>query len=124
MENIIESLSWIDTIASTIWIILSVIMFWILYKVYETHGSSHPTFYFGIFLLIMVWLYPVYTFLFNQLEVGFVGNVLTLMLTLMYIKRLRAVSVSVSRLMIPQIVWLVLATFYVGCMLVFKYQNA
>ncbi|MEN8787941.1 MAG: TspO/MBR family protein [Flavobacteriaceae bacterium] len=124
MENIIESLSWIDTIASTIWIVLSLIMFWILYKVYETLGSTHPTFYFGIFLLILVWLYPIYTFFFNQLEVGFVGNVLTLLLTVIYMKRLRPVSVLVSRLMIPQIVWLIVATFYVGCMLVLKYQNA
>ncbi|MGB5238504.1 MAG: TspO/MBR family protein [Flavobacteriaceae bacterium] len=124
MENIIESLSWIDTIASTVWIVLSVIMFWILYKVYETLGSSHPTFYFGIFLIVMVWLYPVYTFFFNQLEVGFVGNVFTLLITVMYMKRLRPVSQSKSLWMIPQIVWLIVATFYVGCMLVFKYQNA
>jgi tryptophan-rich sensory protein len=124
MENIIENLSWIDTIASTVWIVLSLIMFWILYRVYETLGSTHPTFYFGIFLLIMVWLYPVYTFFFNQLEVGFVGNVLTLILTVMYMNRLRPVSVRISRMMIPQVVWLIVATFYVGSMLVLKYQNS
>ena len=124
MENIIESLSWIDTIASTVWIVLSVIMFWILYKVYEALGSSHPTFYFGIFLIILVWLYPVYTFLFNQLEVGFVGNVFTLLITILYMKRLRPISRPNSLLLVPQIVWLIVATFYVGCMLVYKYQNA
>jgi tryptophan-rich sensory protein len=124
MENTIESLSWIDTIASTVWIFLTVIMFWLLYKVYEALGSSHPTFYFGIVLLIVVWLYPIYTFFFNQLEVGFVGNVLTLLVTVMYMKRLRPISIAKSRWMIPQVVWLIIATFYVGCMLVLKYQNA
>ena len=124
MEKIINALSWIDTVAGTVWIVLTVIMFWLLYKVYETVGSKHPTFYFGILVLVFVWLYPLYTFLFNQLEVGFMGNIATLVLTVMYMNRLKDVVKDKSRLMIPQIVWLILATFYVGCMLVLKYQLA
>ena len=124
MENVIEALSWIDTAAGTVWILLTIIMFWLLYKVYELLGSSHPTFYFGIFLLALVWLYPLYTYLFNQLEVGFLGNVFTLLVTVLYMNRLKQLSIKKSRWMIPQIVWLVIATFYVGCMLVVKYQSA
>ncbi len=124
METIIDGLSWIDTIAGTVWIILTVIMFWLLYKVYEVFGSSHPTFYFGIFLLAIVWLYPLYTFFFNQLEVGFAGNIFTLIVTVMYMNRLKQLSLKKSRWMIPQIVWLVVASFYVGCMLVIKYQTS
>lgn len=124
MERIIEALSWIDTIAATVWIFLTVIMFWLLYKVNDTLGRKHPTFKLGIFLLILVWLYPLYTFLFNQLEVGFLGNILTLVVTVIYMKRLRAISNRLSRWMIPQIIWLVIASFYVGCMLVLKYQMA
>ena len=124
MEDIINALSWIDTIAGTVWIVLTIIMFWLLYQVYEQLGSTHPTFYFGIFLLALVWLYPLYTFLFNQLEVGFAGNILTLVITVMYRKRLNALAIKYGRWMIPQIVWLVVATFYVACMLVLKYQTA
>lgn len=123
MENIVQALSWIDTVAGTVWIFLTIIMFWLLYKVYDTYGSRHLTFYFGIFLLIFVWLYPLYTFLFNQLEVGFIGNILTLVVTVIYMNKLRLVSGNLSRWMIPQIVWLVLASFYVGCLLVIKYQS-
>ncbi len=124
MESIIDALSWIDTIAATVWIFLTIIMFWLLYKVNETLGRKHRTFYLGIFLLILVWLYPVYTFLFNQLEVGFLGNIFTLVVTVVYMKRLKAISNRLSRWMIPQIIWLVVASFYVGCMLVLKYQMA
>lgn len=124
LENIIESLSWIDTIAATVWILLTVIMFWLLYRVYETLGSGHKTFYLGIFLLVIVWLYPLYTFLFNQLEVGFLGNIFTLVVTIIYMNRLKAISAPLSRWMIPQIIWLLIATFYVGCMLMLKYQTA
>ena len=124
MEKIIDALSWIDTAAGTVWIVLTIIMFWLLYNVYEKVGSKHPTFYFGILVLVFVWLYPLYTFLFNQLEVGFVGNIVTLVLTVMYMNRLKEILKEKWRLMIPQIVWLVLATFYVGCMLVLKYQLA
>ena len=124
MEDIINALSWIDTVAGTVWIVLTIIMFWLLYQVYDRLGSTHPTFYFGIFLLVLVWLYPLYTFLFNQLEVGFAGNILTLVITVMYRKRLNTLSAKYGKWMIPQIVWLVLATFYVACMLVLKYQTA
>lgn len=124
MEKIIESLSWIDTIAATVWIVLTIIMFWILYRVYETLGSKHSTFKLGIFLLVLVWLYPLYTFLFNQIEVGFVGNIFTLVVTVIYKKRLKEISNRLSQWMIPQIIWLLIATFYVGCMLVLKYQMA
>ena len=123
MEKIVEALSWIDTVAGTVWIFLTVIMFWLLYKVYDNEGSKHPTFYFGVFLLVFVWLYPLYTFLFNQLEVGFVGNILTLIVTVVYMKKLKVISKILSRWMIPQIVWLIAATFYVGCLLVIKYQT-
>ena len=123
MEKIVEALSWIDTVAGTVWIFLTVIMFWLLYKVYDTQGSKHPTFYFGVFLLVFVWLYPLYTFLFNQLEVGFAGNILTLIVTVVYMKKLKVISIILSRWMIPQIVWLIVATFYVGCLLVIKYQT-
>ena len=123
MENIVEALSWIDTIAGTVWIILTVIMFWLLYKVYDALGSKHSTFYFGVFLLAFVWLYPLYTYLFNQLEVGFAGNILTLVFTVMYMNKLKVISRILSRWMIPQIIWLIVATFYVGCMLVIKYQT-
>ena len=123
MEDIINALSWIDTIAGTVWIVLTIIMFWLLYQVYEQLGSTHPTFYFGIFLLALVWLYPLYTFLFNQLEVGFAGNILTLVITVMYRNRLNVLSGRYGKWMVPQIIWLIVATFYVGCMLVLKYQS-
>ena len=100
MEDIINALSWIDTAAGTVWIVLTIIMFWLLYQVYDRLGSTHPTFYFGIFLLVLVWLYPLYTFLFNQLEVGFAGNILTLVITVMYRKRLNTLSASQLRLRI------------------------
>ncbi|MBT8180505.1 MAG: tryptophan-rich sensory protein [Eudoraea sp.] len=124
MENIINALSWIDSAAATVWILLTIIMFWLLYKVYDIEGRKHPVFGFGVFLLILVWLYPLYTFFFNQLEVAFIGNLLTLWATIIYMQKLKKLPVREYKWMIPQIVWIIIATFYVGCMLVEKYQMA
>lgn len=124
MENIINALSWIDSAAATVWILLTIIMFWLLYKVYDIEGRKHPVFGFGVFLLILVWLYPLYTFLFNQLEVAFIGNLLTLWATIIYMQKLKKLPVREYKWMIPQIVWIIIATFYVGSMLVEKYQMA
>jgi tryptophan-rich sensory protein len=124
MENIINALSWIDSAAATVWILLTIIMFWLLYKVYDIEGRKHPVFGFGVFLLILVWLYPLYTFLFNQLEVAFIGNLLTLLVTIIYMQKLKQLPIREYKLMTPQIVWIIIATFYVGCMLLEKYQMA
>lgn len=123
MEELINALSWIDTVAATVWIVLTVIMFWILYRVHDLEGKKHPIFKFGIFLLVLVWLYPLYTFVFNQLEVGFAGNLITLWATISYASRLKAFK-KLAIWMIPQIVWIVLASIYVGLLLANKYLMA
>jgi tryptophan-rich sensory protein len=121
MENIINALSWIDDAAATVWILLTIIMFWLLYKVYETESRSHPVFHFGVFLLVLVWIYPLYTFLFNQLEVAFIGNMITLWATVAYMQKLNKLPIKEYKWMIPQIVWIIIASFFVGCMLIEKY---
>lgn len=118
----IDALSWIDTLAPTVWIGLTVIMFWILYKVYGKEGKKHPVFRFGVFLLILVWLYPIYTFIFNQLEVSLAGNLITLWATFSYHRRLIPLGTKYARWMHPQLVWICLATIYVGLLLVNKWQ--
>ncbi|MBT8312234.1 MAG: hypothetical protein KJO94_08850 [Eudoraea sp.] len=122
MEELINALSWIDTIAATVWIGLTVIMFWILYKVYGKEGKKHPVFRFGVFLLILVWLYPLYTFVFNQFEVGLVGNLLTLWATYSYRKQLKPLGGNYANWMYPQLIWICLATIYVGLLLINRYQ--
>ena len=124
MENIINALSWIDSAAATVWILLTIIMFWFLYKVYETEGRKHPVFHFGIFLLVLVWIDPLYTFLFNQLEIALMGNLITLWATVSYMKKLKKLPIKQYKWMIPQIIWIIIASFYVGSMLVEKYLTA
>lgn len=124
LETIIEALFWIDTIAATVWIFLTVIMFWILYQLYGLEGKQHPIFRFGVFLLVLVWLYPIYTFLFNQLEVGMAGNLLTLWATIYYMLKLKKLPFKKYLLLLPQIIWLLIASFYVGCLLAEKYLIA
>ena len=122
MDSLLNALSWIDTIAPTIWIGLTVIMFWILYKVYGKEGKKHPVFRFGVILLVLVWLYPLYTYIFNQLEVGLAGNLITLWVTISFSRRLKPLGDKMARLMYPQIIWLCVAIVYVGLLIVNKYQ--
>ena len=122
MDDLLNALAWIDTIAATVWIGLTVIMFWLLYKVYAMEGKKHPVFRFGVFLLVLVWLYPLYTFLFNQVEVGLAGNLLTLWATISYRNRLKSMGKNMANWMYPQIIWLCLATIHVSLFLINKYQ--
>jgi hypothetical protein len=122
MDQLLNVLSWIDTIAATVWIGLTVIMFWILYKVYGKEGKQHPVFRFGVFLLVLVWLYPLYTYFFNQFEVSLAGNLITLWASITYSRRLKPLGKKMANWMYPQIIWTSLATIYVGLLLLNKYQ--
>ncbi|MBT8321693.1 MAG: tryptophan-rich sensory protein [Eudoraea sp.] len=122
METLMNALSFIDTIAATVWIGLTVIMFWILYKVYGKEGKQHPVFRFGVFLLVLVWLYPLYTYMFNQFEVSLAGNLITLWATISYRNRLKSLDKKMANWMYPQIIWICLATVYVALLLLDKLQ--
>ena len=121
MKNILHSLSWIDSAAGAVWILLTLIMIGVLYQIRQRKGSTKKSFYLGLLLLAMVWSYPLYTNFFDALEIGMVGNIFTLLITVIYMMRLKNVSIWLSKFMIPQAIWLSVATFYVGLLLLDKY---
>ncbi|MEM8887817.1 MAG: tryptophan-rich sensory protein [Bacteroidota bacterium] len=120
MSKIIESLSWIDSIAGFVWLVLSGIMIYILFRIKGLEGTKNKYFSLGVFLLVIVWLYPLYTGFYSSLEIGAVGNVFTLGVTLWHLIRLKELDRRLSSLMIPQIIWLSVATFYVSLMILDK----
>lgn len=117
MKNLIAYLSWIDGVAGAVWVLLSLIMIGVLYQIYRKRGSTNPYFFLGFFLLIIMWLYPLYTSFFDNMEIGIIGNLITLFVTIAYMVRLKAISKRLSQYMIPQTIWLCVATIYVGLML-------
>lgn len=123
LKQLLDYFTWIDLIAAGVWIVLTVIMIWILYRIHRVMGSKNPYSYLGIFLLVIVWLYPIYTYLFNQLEIGAAGNVFTLLVTLRYGSKLKELKQGLHRYMIPQIIWLIVATLYIGLQILVKYQS-
>ena len=120
MKNFIAYLSWIDSVAGGVWILLSLIMIGVLYQIYRKRGSANPYFFLGLFLLIIVWLYPLYTSFFDNMEIGMAGNLITLLVTIAFMLRLKSISKRLSQFMIPQVIWLFVATVYVGLMLIDK----
>ncbi len=110
-------LNWIEYAAGPVWIALTTVMIWVLVMIYRLQGYQNKYFYWGIFLLIIVWLYPLYTAFFKNLLVGEIGNIITLIVTVIYALTLKDLSLVASRLMIPQIIWLTIAAFYTGLLI-------
>ena len=123
MTSLIASLSWIDSIAGFVWVVLSVFMIIVLRKINKTEGVAHPSFALGLLLFIMVWLYPLATFFFNWLELGALGNVVILTVTVIHALRVSKRWPKLARWLIPQVIWLAVATFYVGAMIYDKYTS-
>ncbi|MEM6379225.1 MAG: hypothetical protein AAF705_13510 [Bacteroidota bacterium] len=119
-EVILDNLSWIDKIAGFVWVILSALLIYLLYTIFQRNGANNRYFITGCSLLIFIWLYPFYTSFFSNLIIGEVGNLLTLLYTVVFIYIIRGDFNPQYKLMYPQIAWLVVATFYVGLQLSVK----
>ncbi|MEM9933379.1 MAG: hypothetical protein AAF824_07195 [Bacteroidota bacterium] len=115
---IIEKLSWIDKVAGGVWIGLSIILIWVLTILYREEGPEGRTFLTGVALLVFVWLYPLYTSFFSNVLIGEIGNIATLIFTLFFLFQLKRKYRNLAKWMIPQSVWLSVATCYVGLMII------
>ncbi len=118
MEKIIDSLSWIDSAATIVWIVLILIMLIIIKNLHSNFGWQDRTLKFGLILLLVVVAYPLYTRFFLQLEIGFIGNIATLIMTLIYMKRIRVKKMKEAQWLWPQIIWICLVSIYLASMLI------
>jgi hypothetical protein len=114
MYKILSYLSWIDDIATLIWIILSFIILWILLRIYLQTGTQNKYFYSGILLIFILWLNPLYTSFFESPGISEIVNIFTLIITVLYKNTLKKYSIQLSRLLIPQVIWFSIAILYDG----------
>ena len=88
-QDIIGYFSWIDGIAGGVWMILTGLMIGMLIRTYRQFGRMHKYFYLGLGLLIFVWMYPLYTSFYTNIIIGEIGNVATLIFTLVVMMALK-----------------------------------
>jgi len=112
--TILENLSWINQVAGGVWIFLTGLMLFVISRIYKSRGWKNESMYWMLILLIAVWLYPVYTGFYRYLIIGEIGNVLTLVLTLLTFLQVNKSMKKLSFFLIPQLLWLSIATIYVG----------
>ena len=117
IAEVLNYLTWIETIAGIVWIFLTGLTVVATFKVYMEEGNKSTTFRLGLLLVTIVWLYPAYAGFVGSVLLGEIGTLITLSLTVGYFVKLRKISGKLSRLMIPQTVWLSLASIYLGLQL-------
>jgi hypothetical protein len=118
LRDFVKSVSWITNIAAPIWIILSIILIWILFKTVQQVGWYNKFVYWQIGLFIFVWLHPVYTSFLKGDIIVEIGNIVSLILTVLVFYKLKIKFGSISNWLIPQIIWLTIASLYIGLKLI------
>lgn len=114
LSELLSYFDWINQIAGGVWGFLSILMIVTILRLRKMGKVTRPAMQTGIVLLIFVWLYPLYTLSFQSMILGEAGNILTLMLTVFYARRVKQISRPLARLMIPQMIWLSMACVYLG----------
>ena len=118
LKEFFKSLSWIDNIAAPIWIILTILLAWTLFKTIQQIGWKNEYVYWQIGLLVFIWMHPVYTSIIKGDTIVEIGNIATLILTVIVFYKLKIQFNAFSNWLIPQIIWLTVASLYVGLKLI------
>ena len=116
IQSILEKLYWIDGVAGGVWVLLTVLMFGAIFLISRAEGELWNIYTNRVLvLLIAVWLYPVFVFgsAFPQL-LGLFGNVFVAALAIHTIRIVRKSSRAAALLIFPSVIWLGIATLYVG----------
>jgi hypothetical protein len=118
LHNFLAALQWIEEVAAIVWIILSAILVCTLFKTIQQLGWRSKYVYGQIGLLVFMWLHPVYTSIIKAKGIVEIGNIATLILTVLVFYQLKLRFGSISNWLIPQMVWLAVASLYTGLKLI------
>jgi len=118
LHNFLAALQWIEEVAAIFWIILSAILVCTLFKTIQQLGWRSKYVYGQIGLLVFMWLHPVYTSIIKAKGIVEIGNIATLILTVLVFYQLKLRFGSISNWLIPQMVWLAVASLYTGLKLI------
>ena len=120
LKEFFKSLSWIDNIAAPIWIILTILLAWTLFKTIQQIGWKNEYVYWQIGLLVFIWMHPVYTSIIKGDTIVEIGNIATLILTVIVFYKLKIQFNTLANWLIPQIIWITIASLYIGLKLLDK----
>ncbi len=107
--KVVKRLSWIDRVIMPVWVFLTLLIFLAFYLVIleEDHTWNQYT-YRILYLIIIIWLYPLYTLGFTSLILGIAGNILVV-ISAFYVCLYTFTFLPIAALLIaPLIIWEIL----------------
>ena len=112
--QLVSRLGWIDQVAGLVWVFLTLLMIACIYLLRQPGDRVwHKHSYHVLALIVMVWLYPIYTLGF-KLVPGLIGNIVVAVLAIYVTAVVASRSMLAASLLLPTIGWLAAATFYVS----------
>lgn len=100
----VKSLAWIDQVAGYVWVFLTLLMILAIYLLARSEGQAWQRYsYHVLTLIIVVWLYPLYTLGF-WLVSGLIGNIAVGLLAVHVVWVVSASSAAAAAPIAPAIV--------------------
>jgi tryptophan-rich sensory protein len=110
--ELLSRLDWLQVIVGPVWAVLTLIIFWMIYSLQQKFGWKHPSVYFLLALLAVIYLHPFYTDIFPSYAITQGGNILSLLFTIFILKKIARYSRAVAYRLIPMVIWITAASFY------------
>lgn len=121
IDQLLSYLNWLPNYATGIWLVLTGILVFTLLQINKQLSIQHPLFKLGVVVIVLIWLYPLYTQLFYPIEVGFIGSLITLAATWIYYKKITQTLAGLSKWLYPVLVWAIISGVYTLLVLISKY---
>ena len=122
IDELLSLLNWVPDYATGIWLVITALVVFTLLGINKELGLKHRLFKIGVVLVVIIWLYPLYTQLYYPIELGFIGNLLTLMASWWYFKAVRKELPKLVKWLYPLLIWAILATIFTLLMLLQRYS--
>ena len=122
IDNLLSSLSWIPDYSTGIWLVVTALLVFTLLGVNKELGLENKLFKIGVLLILLIWLYPLYTQLYYPIELGFIGNLITLVVSWWYFMVMRKKMPKLVKWLYPLLIWALLASVYTLLMLIQRYS--
>ncbi|MEO1259932.1 MAG: hypothetical protein AAFZ15_14155 [Bacteroidota bacterium] len=106
MKQLISQLEWIEFIDGPMWVVLTIFIVSMIYKIIRDKSEFHPIVKWLGWLLVLILLHPLYSYLFPGLTAHQIGHLIILVFTFEVFRKVYRIFPKISFYLLPQLFWI------------------
>ena len=106
MKQLVSQLEWIEFIDGPMWVVLTIFIVSMIYKIIRDKSEHHPIVRWLSWLLVLILLHPLYSYSFPGLTAHQIGHIILLVFTFEVFRKVYRNFPKISFFLLPQLFWI------------------